>query len=255
MANACAVSRSSGAATPVTRSTRSGHHAATASRTASKHVVRRSTYAASTRPSATSTCSSPFASARSLPGGRLQVHVGQRRGRRTPRVDDDDDDTAAALPQRRHVLHQRRHGLRGVRPTSRSRSVSRTSASGTAGHGRGRRPSCRRRPPTTCRTGRCSRRSGCRARRGRTCRAGSTSRWSAHRRRAARQRPHHAAPVPRAGRLRSGPAPRPTRRGAADLWTCPSPGGRAAAPGWRAGPPLTTPCRRAARGSWASRGC
>ncbi|GAA3030185.1 hypothetical protein GCM10017559_66000 [Streptosporangium longisporum] len=54
--------------TPVIRSTRSGHQAATEVRTASKPPVRAATYASSTSPWAMTMCSRPSASARSVPG-------------------------------------------------------------------------------------------------------------------------------------------------------------------------------------------
>ena len=77
--------------------------------TSSKPVVRAATYSSSTAPSATSRCSRPRASARSVPGTGWRNEVGAVGGRRTPRVDH--DDLPAALAQRVEVAGRRRHGL------------------------------------------------------------------------------------------------------------------------------------------------
>ena len=83
----------------------------------------------STAPAATSRCSTPSASARSVPGHRLEVQVGAVRGRRPPRVD-------RRRPCRRARAAGRGGGAAGgmvsarLEPTSTSTSASSTSASG-----------------------------------------------------------------------------------------------------------------------------
>ena len=93
-------------------------------------------------------------------------------------------------PARVEVLHGRRHGVGRVGADQQDRRrPRRCRPAGTAARGRRRTPGCRRSPPTTCRTGRCSRSSRCAARPGRTCRACRPSRWSARRRRSTPTRP------------------------------------------------------------------
>ena len=150
--------------------------------------------ASSISPSRIATCSSPLASAASVPGASCRCRsaalaVAVRRG-------SDDDQPAAPAALLVEVLHDRRHGVGRVAAGDQDRlglgdvgERKRQAAVEPEGHVR--RPP----PPRPCRSARCSRCAGCRARRARTCRAGTPSRWSARRRR---------RPRPRRGRARPG---------------------------------------------------
>ena len=132
-------------------------------------------------------CSSPLASARSVPGMGARCSAGAVGGRRAARVDDDVPSAGgAALVE---VLHRRRHGVRRVGPDEQDgRGVRRCPTAGTAARGRRRTRGFPRWPRTTCRTARCSRSATCAARPGRTCRACRPSRWSGRHRRRPRPR-------------------------------------------------------------------
>ena len=224
-ASRSASSRSSATGTPVTRSTRSGHQAATDRRTSSKPVVRVATYSSSTAPAASSRCSRPSASGEVGARHRLEEQVGALGGRRAPRVDD--DDLAAALAEPVEVPGGRRHGLGEV-------GADQHEHVGLLDVGeRERQPAVDPERPVA---GRRRRRhapaavvvdlAGAERRRGRTCRAGRPSRWSAHRRRRRRPRPGRAracsAAQPRRPR---GRAPRPRRGRAARRWRGRGPAG------------------------------
>ena len=139
-------------------------------------------------------CSRPLASERSVFGSGCRWRVGELGGRGAPGVDDDVPGAAlAALLEEPHggrhrvgrvAADEHEHvGLRDVVERERQAAV------------HAERPGRRRRPPTTCRSGRCSRCCGCAARRGRTCRTGRPSRWSARRRRTRRRRRGRARPA------------------------------------------------------------
>ena len=133
-------------------------------------------------------CSSPLASARSVPGTGCRCSAAPRGGRGPPRIDHDVH--ARRWPGRRRSTAWPAASCRpGWRRPAGSRPPRRCRTAGTAARGRSRRPGCRPSPPTTCRTGRCSRWPTCAARPGRTCRAGRPSRWSGRRRRNSRRRP------------------------------------------------------------------
>ena len=97
------------AGTPVIRSTRSGQYEATTRRTASKPVVRAAMKSRSISPCWMATCSSPLASAASVPGVSCRCSEASLRGRGSARIDDDQPAAAAALLV--EILHDRRHGL------------------------------------------------------------------------------------------------------------------------------------------------
>ena len=129
----------------------------------------------------------PAAGARRRPP-RSRCSGGRRRGACAP-----------ALAAGGEPAHGRRHGVGGVasRRAARCRR-GRCRRAGTACRGRCRTPWSPRRPPRTCRSGRCSRSTRCAARPGRTCRPGRPSRWSARRRRRAPRRRGRGAPGRRA---------------------------------------------------------
>ncbi len=101
-------------------------------------------------------CSSPLASARSVPGSGCRCRYAPGGGRGPPRVDH--DVPRARGPARVEVLHGRRHRVGRVRADQQhGLRARRCPRAGTAGRGRRRRPGWPRSPRTTCRTGRCSR--------------------------------------------------------------------------------------------------
>ena len=152
-----ASARTSSAATPVTRSTRSGHQAAATSRRPRRsRWSGASTYACVDAASGDHHVQQPRARARSVPGTGCSAHVGAVGGRRTPRVDH--DDLAAARAQRVEVPGRRRHGLGEVGPDEHEHvGLLDVARAGTAGRGRRRTRACPPTRPTTCTTGRCSR--------------------------------------------------------------------------------------------------
>ena len=114
------------------------------------------TYASSTRPSRIAMCSSPLASARSVPGSGCRCSAGAVGGGGAPRVDDDVPG-AGGPALRRSTAWPAAWCRPGWRRPAGSRRRRRCRPAGTAARGRRRTPGCRRSPPTTCRTGRCSR--------------------------------------------------------------------------------------------------
>ena len=104
-------------------------------------------------------------------GGRCPARIG-------------DDQLAAVLLLRLEVLHDAAASSRpGCRRPAGSPSACGMSSSGNGSPRSMPNASTARPPPTTCRSGRCSRCWPCRAPRARTCRAGTPSRSSAIRRR------------------------------------------------------------------------
>ena len=144
------------------------------------------------------------------PGREMQV--GLLGGAGAARIDD--DQRAAVLPQFGQIAQRGRHGLREVRAdedhAARPRDVLQREGQPAV---EAERPAVRRRRPTTCRNGRCSRSARCPARPARTCPARTPSRSSGRPRRTRPPRPGRAplrvrSQLPR----RSGPAPPPRWR-------------------------------------------
>ena len=145
-----------------------------------------------------SRCNEPVCERRIGPRTQRQMQLRPLSGRRAARIGNDQRSAVALLGF--EVPHDRRHRLRHVSADEqdhfRMRECLRAE---TAGRDRCRAPSTRRPPPTTCRTGRCSRCSTSRARRARTSLAGTPSRWSASRRRT--HRPHRGRTSPASRRI------------------------------------------------------
>ena len=111
LAEQAASARSSAAGTPVTRSTRSGHHAATDRRTSSKPVVRAATYSSSTRAVGDRAGAAARArAARSVPGTGWRNSVGAVGGRACA-AGRSTTTLAAALAEPVEVPRGRRHRL------------------------------------------------------------------------------------------------------------------------------------------------
>lgn len=109
-------------------------------------------------------------------GPGRQVEVGLLGGPGPARIDD--DQPAAVLPQFGQIAQRRMASFRRGSTRRGSRiPCARCPRGGTAVRGRGRRPAGARRPPTTCRTARCSRSERSTGRPGRTSRARKPSRW------------------------------------------------------------------------------
>ena len=140
---AAASATTSVAGTPVTRSTRSGHQAATERRTSSKPGGARGDVllvdVAVRRPAR---AARPSASARSVPGTRLDVHVGPRprsacgAGRSRPPC-------RRVRAARRGAARRAAWSRRGSTRPARARRSARCRRAGTAARGRRRRPGCR----------------------------------------------------------------------------------------------------------------
>ena len=200
-------------ATPVTRSTRSGHQRGDrAAHGVEAGGARGDVRLVDVRRRRRRMCSRPIASARSVPGSGCRCRsarsaVGVRRGSTTTTVPPRSRSAVEVLHRRRHGLgevgaDQQEHvGLAEVGQRERQPAVE---AERPVAGGRGR---------ATCRSGRCSRSGWCPARPGRTCRAGRPSRWSARRRRRRRPRRGRAPPAAARSRRRPGRAPRPTTAG------------------------------------------
>ena len=107
-------------------------------------------------------CSSPLASARSVPGIGARCSARAVRGRGAPRVDHDVPGAGRPALRRSTAWPAAWCPPGWPRPAG-SRRRRRCRTAGTAARGRRRTPGCRRSPPTTCRTGRCSRSPRCRS--------------------------------------------------------------------------------------------
>ena len=122
----------------------------------------------SIRSSRIAMCSSPLARARSVPGRGARCSAGTGCGRGQARVDHDVH-RAVGPPGRRSTAWPAASCRPGCRRPAGSLPLRRGRTAGRAARGRCRRPGCRPSPPTTCRTGRCSRWPPSAAPPGRTC--------------------------------------------------------------------------------------